>query len=49
MKKLIERQLPIIEIGPNRPLGKFFLTLGKEVPSIINVRSLYKLFPEIKN
>ncbi len=49
MKKLIEKQLPIIEIGPNRPLGKFFLTLGKEVPSIINVRSLYKLFPEIKN
>jgi [acyl-carrier-protein] S-malonyltransferase/trans-AT polyketide synthase/acyltransferase/oxidoreductase domain-containing protein len=49
MKKLIERKLNIIEIGPNRPLGKFFLTLGYEVPSIINVRSLYKVFPELKN
>lgn len=49
MNKLIERNIPIYEIGPNRPLGKFFLTLGKEVPSIINVRSLYKVFPDIKN
>ncbi len=48
MQKLIEKNLKIIEIGPNRPLGKFFLTLNVEVPSIINVRSLTKLFTEIQ-
>ncbi|MFN3604111.1 MAG: ACP S-malonyltransferase [Leptonema sp. (in: bacteria)] len=47
MQILIEKNQFIIEIGPNRPLGKFFLTLNKEVPSIINVRSLYKVFPDI--
>ncbi|GIX40534.1 MAG: malonyl CoA-acyl carrier protein transacylase [Leptospiraceae bacterium] len=48
MNNLIKKKNKIIEIGPNRPLGKFFLTLGEEVPSIINVRSLYKIFPELK-
>ncbi|MCS7204877.1 MAG: ACP S-malonyltransferase [Leptospiraceae bacterium] len=48
MKVLIQQGLPIIEIGPNRPLGKFFLTLNHEVPSIINVRSMYKVFPDIE-
>lgn len=48
MKVLIEKGNTIIEIGPNRPLGKFFLTLNKEVPSIINVRSLTKVFPDIQ-
>lgn len=47
MEELIKKNQPIIEIGPNRPLGKFFLTLNKDVPSIINVRSLYKVFPDI--
>lgn len=48
MKVLIEKGNTIIEIGPNRPLGKFFLTLNKEVPSIINLRSLTKVFPDIQ-
>ncbi len=47
MEELIKKNQTIIEIGPNRPLGKFFLTLNKEVPSIINVRSLQKVFPDI--
>lgn len=47
MEVLIQQKLPIYELGPNRPLGKFFQTLGTEVPSIINVRSLKKIMGDV--
>ncbi len=34
----------VIEVGPNRPLQRFFATVGIEVQSIINVRSMKKAF-----
>lgn len=34
----------IFEIGPNRPLGKFFSAISCEVKSVINVRSMMKTF-----
>lgn len=43
MKSLIAKETKIYEVGPNRPLGKFFGLLGVEVPSVINVRSAQKL------
>jgi malonyl CoA-acyl carrier protein transacylase len=43
MEILAEQKLPIIEIGPNRPLSKFFSTMGIEVQSIINTKSIKKL------
>lgn len=43
MKKIISKNQPIIELGPNRPLGKFFQSLGVDVPSVINVRAMKKL------
>ncbi len=48
MKNLISKNTKIIEIGPNRPLGKFFSTLGVEVPSIINEKGMLKIFPDIQ-
>ena len=38
----------IYEVGANRVLGKFFATLGAEVKSIINLRSLKKIFEQEK-
>lgn len=43
MTVLISKNLPIIEIGPNKPLAKFFQTLGAEIVSIINLRGLKNL------
>ncbi len=43
MRVLISKNVPILEIGPNRPLGKFFQTLGKEVPSITTTKSMKKI------
>lgn len=37
----------IIEIGPNRPLQRFFAAVGFEVQSILNVRSMKKIFGEV--
>ncbi|WCL50177.1 ACP S-malonyltransferase [Leptospira sp. GIMC2001] len=44
MHRLLELGVEILEVGPNRVLGKFFLSLGKEVNSIINQRSMLKNF-----
>lgn len=44
MQKLIATGATIVEIGPNRPLGKFFSTVGAEVPSVLNVRGIKKVF-----
>ncbi len=44
MQALIDTKASIVEIGPNRPLGKFFQTLGAEVPSVLNLRGLKKVF-----
>ncbi len=43
MEILVNQKLPIIEIGPNRPLSKFFSTMGVEVQSILNTKSIKKL------
>ncbi len=44
MRLLSGRAEKIIEVGPNRPLGKFFKSVGVDVPSVINVRGADKLF-----
>jgi [acyl-carrier-protein] S-malonyltransferase len=44
MKALAEGATTIYEIGPNRPLTRFFKELGHEVQPIINVRSAEKVF-----
>lgn len=44
MQALIDTKASILEVGPNRPLGKFFSTLGAEVPSVLNVKGLKKAF-----
>lgn len=49
MKALIAKGNPILEVGPNRPLGKFFLTLGAEVPSVINVRAMKKNLQKVES
>jgi len=46
MRLLISRSGTIYEVGPNRPLGKFFKTLGADVTSVINLRSAKKAFAE---
>ncbi|MBW7857973.1 MAG: ACP S-malonyltransferase, partial [Leptonema sp. (in: Bacteria)] len=49
MKALINTKSPIVEIGPNRPLGKFFSTLGVETSSILNLRGMKKAFQSEAN
>ena len=44
MRGLSAAGAPILEIGPNRPLQRFFAGIGVEVQSIINVRSMNKAF-----
>ena len=44
MKTLMARAGDILEIGPNRPLGKFFASVGGEAKSVINVRSIKRVF-----
>jgi malonyl CoA-acyl carrier protein transacylase len=44
MQALIDTKASIVEVGPNRPLGKFFSTLGVEVPSVLNVKGMKKVF-----
>lgn len=44
MRLLQKYSESIYEVGPNRPLGKFFKTVGSEVTSIINLRSAGKAF-----
>jgi len=44
MSRLMETKSIITEVGPNKPLGSFFLTLGAEVSSVINLRSFGKFF-----
>lgn len=44
MKLLGEKSGSIYEVGPNRPLGKFFKTVGLDVTSVINLRSAKKAF-----
>lgn len=39
MRALRDRASPLIEVGPNRPLRKFFKVLGTSVAAIIDVRS----------
>jgi len=46
MKVLQESAGNIIEIGPNRVLGKFFQSMNVTVSSIINIRSLKKTLGE---
>jgi [acyl-carrier-protein] S-malonyltransferase/trans-AT polyketide synthase/acyltransferase/oxidoreductase domain-containing protein len=45
MRALAEGMDPIVEIGPNRPLARFFKELGRDVVSVINVRGADKLRP----
>ena len=47
MKLLIANKLPVFEIGPNKPLSKFFGTLGAPVTSVINLRSLKPLLSAV--
>jgi [acyl-carrier-protein] S-malonyltransferase len=42
MKGLMSRAARVIEVGPTRILGKFFGSLGLDVPSLIDVRSMKK-------
>lgn len=44
MQLLINTKSSIIEIGPNRPLGKFFSTLGASTTSVLNLRGIEKAF-----
>jgi len=44
MKELIAKKHQIIEVGPNRPLGKFFNSLGAQTQSVINLRGMNKAF-----
>jgi hypothetical protein len=40
MKLIAALGLPVMEIGPNKPLTKFFASAGVEVKPIISLRSL---------
>jgi malonyl CoA-acyl carrier protein transacylase len=44
MQALTKEAQAIYEIGPNRPLGSFFRTIGADVKSIINLKSAQKAF-----
>ena len=44
MAALSERAEVIYEVGPNKPLARFFKEQGRDVQSIINVRSAEKIF-----
>ncbi len=44
MQAIVSKTHNILELGPNRPLRGFFLTLGVNITSIMNVRSLEKAF-----
>ncbi|MDH5655870.1 MAG: ACP S-malonyltransferase [Spirochaetia bacterium] len=44
MRLLGKNAETVIELGPNRPLGKFFRTVGVDVSSILNLRSAKKAF-----
>lgn len=44
MRLIGENASVIYEVGPNRPLGKFFRTIGIEINSILNLRSAKKAF-----
>lgn len=46
MRLLSSSASAIYEIGPNRVLGRFFSAFGREVLSIIDVRSMRRLWPE---
>ncbi len=48
MKALAAGGGSIVEVGPNRPLGRFFKELGHEVTSVINLRSAEKLLGATK-
>lgn len=43
MQQLVDAGAPIIEIGPGKPLRGFFKTLGIEIQSVVNLRSLNRL------
>ncbi len=45
MRLLAEKSSNIYEVGPNRPLQKFFKTVGVDVTSVLNLRSAGKAFP----
>ncbi|MDH5721538.1 MAG: ACP S-malonyltransferase [Spirochaetia bacterium] len=44
MSEIMNASNEIYEIGPNKPLGKFFKTVGGEVSSIINLRGARSTF-----
>lgn len=44
MRLLIEKSSEIYEVGPGRPLSKFFRMEGKDIQSILNLRSCKKTF-----
>lgn len=44
MRLLSEKAGRIYEVGPNRPLQKFFKTVGVDITSVINMRSAKKAF-----
>ena len=44
MRVIAEGAQKIYEVGPNRPLGRFLQTIGRDATSIINLRSLKKAF-----
>lgn len=46
MRLLTKKAEWVYEVGPSRPLGSFFRSIGKEVKSIVNLRSAKKAFPD---
>jgi malonyl CoA-acyl carrier protein transacylase len=44
MKLIASHSNQIFEVGPNRPLGKFFKTVGVDIVSVINLKSAEKAF-----
>ncbi|RZO86407.1 MAG: ACP S-malonyltransferase [Oceanococcus sp.] len=43
MQTLFDAGAPVIEIGPGKPLRGFFKTLGIDIHSVVNLRSLNRL------
>ena len=46
MKLLADGGNPILEIGPNKPLSRFFGALGTKIKSVMNLKSLQALLPD---
>jgi [acyl-carrier-protein] S-malonyltransferase/trans-AT polyketide synthase/acyltransferase/oxidoreductase domain-containing protein len=42
-----DEETPLYEIGPNKPLTRFFQDAGYKAQGIVTVKSAEKLFPEV--